>query len=347
MSILYITEQGTSLHKSQSRLYVKKEGQTIQWAHHFNIEQIVIFGNVNITTPCIAFLLEKGIDTVFLTVYGRYRGRLMSYWGKNIELRKLQFHLLSDDGFRLKQSRVIIRGKIQNEINLLRKYNYTLKEIKITEILRKLKNNIAKLEQVDSIDGLMGHEGDSARMYFSSFNKLIKPLEFHIEKRTRRPPKDPFNALLSFGYALLANEVQQAVNITGLDPFLGSLHSMKYGRPSLVLDLMEEFRPICVDRLILNLINRRTIKLSHFFICSENLADFDSDEETEYQKDEMPVRLTHEGIKTLIVSFKKLMSKEEYYPIEEKNISLKDIIRKQVRLFIRCLKGEEEYVPYE
>ncbi len=346
MSVMYVTDQGASLHKSQNRLYVKKNGEAIQWVHHFNIEQVVIFGNVNITTSCIAFLLEKGIDTVFLTVYGRYRGRLLTQWGKNIELRKLQFSRLSDDSFKLVQSRAIIEAKIKNEMVVLRKHNYVIRDIKITEVIRSLKFRLPKLNIAEDLDTLMGYEGDAARVYFSVFNKLIKPPEFHIEKRTRRPPKDPFNALLSFGYALLANEVQQAINITGLDPYLGSLHSMKYGRPSLVLDLMEEFRPLIIDRLVIKLINQKRIRLSHFFISKEDLDDFDPDEETEYNKEDMPVRLTHEGIKTFIVSLKSYLLKEEYYSREEKNMSYRDIIRRQIRLFVKCLRGEADYQPY-
>ncbi len=346
MSVMYVTDQGASLHKSQNRLYVKKNGEVIQWVHHFNIEQVVIFGNINITTSCIAFLLEKGIDTVFLTVYGKYRGRLLTQWGKNIELRKLQFSKLSDNAFKLAQSRIIIKAKIKNEMAVLRKNNYIIRDIKITEVIRRLKSSLSRTERAEDLDALMGYEGDAARIYFSVFNKLIRPPEFHIEKRTRRPPKDPFNALLSFGYALLANEVQQAVNITGLDPYLGSLHSMKYGRPSLVLDLMEEFRPLIIDRLVIKLINQKRIRFSHFFISKENLDDFDADEETEYEREDMPVRLTHEGIKTFIVSLKSYLSKEEFYPSEEKNLAYRDIIRRQTRLFIKCLKGEADYQPY-
>ena len=265
MAILYVTEQGAALMKRGNRLVVEKMGRPIRWVHSFRLEQVVLMGSVSLSPGTVAFLLEEGIDTVFLTIYGRYRGRLISQFGKNIDLRRLQFQRLEDPAFRLASARSCVAGKLANCRTLLRRYNQELQREEITKTLHALRRLHRQLGDCPSVESVMGVEGAGAAAYFGCWRHLFRTDEATFTGRNRRPPRDPVNVLLSLGYTLLANAVHTQVNVAGLDPYAGCLHSVEYGRPSLVLDLMEEFRPVLVDGLTLSLFNKRIIRSTDFY----------------------------------------------------------------------------------
>lgn len=346
MAILYVTEQGAVLTKQGNRLVVEKMRKPVQWVHVFKVDQVVLMGNVSITSGATAFLLAQGIDTVFLSIYGKYRGRLISQFGKNIELRRLQFQKLDDPPFCLDTAKTYIRGKLYNCRVLLRRHNQELQRKEITAAVHQLRRMARQVDTCVTTESLMGVEGTSAATYFGCLKYLIRVDDITFDGRNRRPPKDPVNVLLSLGYTLLANAIQTQVQVAGLDPYLGCLHSMEYGRPSLVLDLMEEFRPLLVDALVLTLINKRIIRLTDFYRPEDKEpAAFDF-AESEPNRDEYPIVLAHAGMKKFVTHFEGRLGQKVLYLPKGQRLSYRDVLLEQVRLWVRNLKGEDAYVPF-
>ena len=346
MAILYLTDQGATLSKKGDRLLVEKKGQILHWMHAFKVEQVVVMGNISLTPGVIAYLLQEGIDTVFLSFYGRYRGRLIAQFGKNVELRQQQFLKLSDPDHRLTLARAYVRGKLENCRVLLRRQNKELQHPAITATLHQLRRLAAQVEASDTLDSLMGIEGAGAAAYFGCFAHLLRVEDITFSGRNRRPPRDPVNVLLSLGYTLLANMVQTQVHVAGLDPYLGCLHSVAYGRPSLVLDLMEEFRPILVDAVVLNVINRRIIRPTDFFRPEEQEpAAFDF-AEPEVSREGYPILLTHTGMKKFITHFEARLNLKTLYLPTLQRLNYRQICLEQVRQLVRYLTDGQEYQPY-
>ncbi|RMD60200.1 MAG: CRISPR-associated endonuclease Cas1 [Nitrospirae bacterium] len=346
MAVVYITEQGSYLTKKGERLIITKQDKVIQQIHAFKLEQIVIIGNVMLSPATIAFLLKKGIDTVFMSIYGKYRGRLISGFGKNIELRRIQFKKMDEEDDKLSLAKHYVHGKLSNCRTLLRRHNLTYRDSNVTTALHKMHVLLRKINRVDTLMTLMGIEGQAAAIYFGIFGRLIKVRDITFDGRNRRPPLDPVNVLLSLGYTLLENVIQTQVNIVGLDPYLGCLHSVENGRPSLVLDLMEEFRPVLVDSLVLQLINKRIIRLTDFYRPEEQEpAAFDF-AETESTRDDLPILLTHVGMKKFIIHFENRINQKVFYENTAMRLSYRDICLEQVRLLVRHLRGEAEYKPF-
>jgi CRISP-associated protein Cas1 len=346
MGILYVTEQGATLLKRGERLVVEKLRKTIHWVHAHKIEQVVLMGQVSLTPGAIAFLLQQGIDTVFLSYYGKYRGRLIAHLGKNIELRQLQFQKLADPEFRLTMARACVAGKLYNCRVLLRRQNQELRDEGVTAAVHQLRRQAQQAALSESIDSLMGVEGSGAAAYFRALSHLIKAKELGFAGRNRRPPRDPVNVLLSLGYTLLANAVHTQVHVAGLDPYLGSLHSVEYGRPSLVLDLMEEFRPVLVDALVLSLVNRRIIQNTDFFRPEDREPPAFDFAEAEPRREGYPILLAHAGLKKFVTYFERRLQQRVLYLPRELRLSYRDILLEQVRRFIRALKEEGPYEPF-
>jgi CRISP-associated protein Cas1 len=346
MNILYVTQQGATLTKKGNRLVVEKMGEVIQWVHAFKMGQVVLMGNIRLTPAVITFLLEQGIDTVFLSLHGKYRGRLISELSKNIELRKTQFERLGDPAFALDLARRYVHGKVENCRILLRRHNRELQNEAIVEALNKLRVMVRRLGAGAGNEQLMGMEGASAAIYFGVLGQLLRAPEMPFNGRNRRPPRDPVNVLLSLGYTLLANAVQTQVYVTGLDPFLGALHSVEYGRPSLVLDLMEEFRPVLVDALVISLINRKIIRFTDFYRPEDREpAAFDF-AETEPTREGYPILLTHEGMKKFITHFETRLGQRVLYLPKGQQLTYRDVLLEQVRLLVRHVQGEKRYEPF-
>jgi CRISPR-associated protein Cas1 len=294
-------------------------------------------GMIHISPHTIAFLLQEGIDTVFLSIKGKYRGRLISQFGKNIVLRQMQFRKFDSEEFNLKLARKYVEGKLKNYRTILRRHNRDLNNSEIEKSIHQIRYLADNLEKGENLDSVRGYEGKGSEGYFRSFKYLIKSGEFTFDTRNRRPPKDPVNALLSFGYTLLVNTVQTQVNITGLDPYLGSLHAVDYGRPSLVLDLMEEFRPLIVDAMILRLLNKGIIKLRDFHFA---------DEEELLDEGTYPVTLNHDGMKTFILHYEKQLDTQIIYPFTGNRLTFRQIILEQARKLVRHIKDEELYSSF-
>jgi len=346
MSILYVTDQGAHLTKKGNRLVVEKGGQVIHWTHTFKVDQVVLMGNISVSPAAVAYLLQEGVDTVFMSLHGKYRGRLISQFGKNIELRRAQFKRMEDDDFKLSLAKAYIQGKLGNSRVLLRRYNRDLLQPDVAKAVHRLRVTLHKVPEAESMESLMGLEGQSAATYFGCFGKLLRVPGFLFEGRNRRPPRDPVNVLLSLGYTLLANAIQTQVHVAGLDPYMGCLHGVEYGRPSLVLDLMEEFRPVLVDPLVLTVINKKVIRTTDFYKPEEReRAAFDFAEEHP-SKEGYPILLTYEGMKKFIVQFESRLNQKVMYLRKGQRLSYRDVCLEQVRLFARHLTGEGRYVAF-
>ena len=262
---VYITTQGAEVVKEARRLKVMVGRDTAGTLFLDRLEQLIVCGNVEFSHRALAELFKRNIDTVFLSKSGRYYGRLAHAEGKNVFLRRKQFSLLDDQQFQLNVARSIVVGKMTNQATLLKR----IERSKNIEILKQTAEDLRRMASdaavATSLESLLGFEGKGSALFFSGFRwGFIEDQSFR--KRVRRPPTDPVNSVLSFLYTLLMNRVYTAVRLAQLDPFPGNLHALDYGRYSLVLDLMEEFRPIIADTLCLSLFNLQILRRDDFII---------------------------------------------------------------------------------
>lgn len=345
MTIAYVMEQGAYLVKEGERIIVKKNKTTLHTLHVFKLEQVVIFGNVSITPAVISYLLRLGIDTVFMSKNGRYKGRLQGPYSKNIGLRKKQFERLSDPKFCFNTAKAIVDGKIGNLRSLLLRVNRTKEGANLEDHIFQLKMLRDKLKDVKDIEEIRGVEGKASAIYFEGFSKGFISETIEFTKRVRRPPTDPVNAILSLGYTFLFNEVMGAVSMIGLDPYLGVFHTVEHGKPSLPLDLMEEWRPVIIDTLMLSLFNLKVIGKGDFTISKPAVS---SEQEEEVQEDisDLPVRLTADGMRKFITQFERKMRQKITHHLTGTHLSYRDCIREQIRHFARYLRGNDRlYQP--
>lgn len=258
MALLAIFDNDVEITARSGSLVLLRKGIPFQTIPPHEVDEVHLHGGAELTTAGRNFLLARGIDVVFLTLDGRTRGRLVgeeSSWGAR---RIAQYRLITDDAKRLGLARALVRGKIDNQITLVRARQKHLKRDELAEGILLLKAQVDRADRAPSLDSVRGVEGFAAKVYFGSFGVMLTHEGFAWNGRNRRPPRDPVNAALSFGYTMLCNRVEHAVRRAGLDPYLGVLHETIRGAPALALDLAEEFRPV-VDGLVLNLLNRRQL----------------------------------------------------------------------------------------
>ncbi len=263
--VVYVDEQGAYLRKDGGKLAVTKEGQTLASVPLGHVDQLVLVGNVNLSTPLLKHLLRYDVEVVLLNSYGKYEGRFTPELSKNSVLRLRQYERSKEEMFRLQVARGIVLGKVQNMRAFLMRGNRTRDSAALEESIRQLTAFSPNVERAASLESLLGIEGAATHSYFQGFAELVgKEIAFDFQKRTRRPPKDPVNALLSLGYTLLCSDCITASQIAGLDPYVGFYHIPVYGRPALALDLMEEFRVLLVDSVVLSLINKGSVRPDDF-----------------------------------------------------------------------------------
>lgn len=263
MPVLYVTEPGAVLRKTSERLVVTKDEQQLAAVPAFHVEQVVIFGPAHLTTPALTFLLERGIDVVFLSSRGKYFGRLVASDSGFGALRVRQYEVYSDPPRRLALARAFVQAKLRNQRAFLQRRARRSEDTAVEPVIAQLERCLAAVARAADLDTLRGQEGLATRAYFAAYRTQLKQ-DLGFRARVRRPPTDPVNSMLSLGYTLLAYNVQVAVQTVGLDPYLGLLHGIERTRPSLVLDLMEEFRPVIVDALVAELVNERILTAADF-----------------------------------------------------------------------------------
>jgi len=327
MSILYIDEQGVSLHRTGEQIIVKKDDQVLKKIPLANIDRVIIVGKVAISAATLALLFDKAIPMIFITWYGKFRGWLAPSENKNIKLRVNQFRLYGNEKFRLEFSKRIVSAKLKNQLFVVKRYLKNHPESDFQEDVVRIEKAVKSITNVVTIDSLRGVEGSATARYFSMLGKMVRR-EFSFEKRTRRPPKDPVNSLLSFGYTLLNGELITATSAVGFDPHLGFYHDINYGRPSLALDILEEYRFIS-DSLALYLINKGILKREHFM---------NSPDRGYY--------LTEEGRKQYFVKYEKLLRNSDSEK-EGASKEFRKVFVDQAYKLARSINENCEYVPYD
>jgi len=290
------------------------------------------------------FLIRKRVETVFMTPTGRFRARLALDEHRHVALRKAQYLHLSDTGFALATAKIMVWGKLENATRLLLLRGRQLGDKSLKAAALRLRAMAAHAKEVENLETLRGVEGSASRAYFEAFPRLILNESFTFSGRNRRPPLDPVNALLSFAYTMLTNEVLSAVKASGLDPYLGTLHEVSYGRPSLACDLVEEYRSFLGDRLVLGLVNKKVIRPDDFIYRRNSPSNFVDEEE---MKAKRPVEMKPAVNRAFIAAYEEMMKRSVTYPPLKKKITYRWLIAQQVRSFSRYLEEPEKiYKPF-
>ncbi|HAX95460.1 MAG TPA: CRISPR-associated endonuclease Cas1, partial [Prolixibacteraceae bacterium] len=261
--IAYVKTQGARIIQEGRHLLVRKGDTIYKTLFTYKLDQILLFGNIEITHNAMCQIMRNNIDTVFLTRYGRYLGRLAPIEARNVFLRKRQYLIQEDIPFSLDLAKSIVAGKLSNMATLLMRIKRSKNEKEAGNMAHQIQDLTAKLLEAEDINSVRGYEGRASALFFKGFPYgFVENMGF--TKRVRRPPTDPVNSVLSLLYTFLMNRVYSAVRIAGLDPYPGFLHTNDYGRFSLVLDLMEEFRTIIADTLTLSLFNLKILQQDDF-----------------------------------------------------------------------------------
>ena len=269
LNTLYVSTQGAYLAKEGAAIAVRIEKKVRLRLPLHNLDGIVCFGRVGASPSLLAACAEAGVSVSFMSIYGKLQARVLGFTPGNVLLRRQQYRMSDSPEASLGIARSMVLAKIANcRTTLLRSARDTKdtdKEGILRNAAQRLKSSLFLANTAVNMDSLRGTEGEAASTYFSAFNAmLIDGTSLCIAGRTRRPPQDPVNAMLSFLYVMLSHDVRSACESTGLDSQVGFLHRDRPGRPSLALDLMEEFRPVLVDRYVVTLINRKQVVASDF-----------------------------------------------------------------------------------
>ena len=330
MATLYLTTQGAKLSRQSQRLVITKDEETLEVIPLIKVDQVLVFGNVQVTTPAIRLLLAHGVDLVFLTQDGRYCGRLVGEQSRHSALRRQQYNRADDPVYRQALAQRLAAGKLHNMRVLLQRYNRNLQREEIAQAVSGIEAMLRHIPRTQTLNSLNGAEGKGTALYFGCFRYLLKA-DLGFRTRQRRPPPDPVNVLLSYTYTLLQHRVESAVYTVGLDPYVGFLHAEKYSKPSLTLDLMEEFRPIVADSVVLRVINSGLITQANF---------------SQTDDPERPVLLDEVGRRRLIREFEARLSTEVIHPVTQERLSYRRCFETQARLLARCLiEGRPDYRP--
>jgi len=330
MPPLYVIEQGAKISITGRRLVITKDESELTVVPLVKVSEVVLFGNIGLTTPAIKTLLAEGIDVVFLNQDGRYCGRLVGPPTKFGDLRLWQYLRMQESTYKLRTAQVIVEAKLSNARTLLLRYNRDLHDVTLSNAADSIHRLMERCGRTETMNSLMGVEGQGAAIYFGVFKRLFKD-DWPFEKRVRRPPTDGLNVLLSFGYTLLTHALESAINLVGLDPYLGLMHVTEYGRPSLALDLVEEFRPIVVDSIVLRVCNERLITPENF---------------TKQKDSERPVLLDDAGRKRFLLEWEARMSLEFIHPLTKERTTYRRCFELQVREMARALQSGEIYRPF-
>lgn len=276
MSFAYITEKGAIISHKNNRFIVGRNHETLLEIPQETLEGLVLIDTVQVTSQAMVGLLECGIPVTWLSSKGYFFGRLESTSHVRVFKQQKQF-LLQEKPFSFELSKKIISAKIHNQITLLRRYN---RERNIPEVNLHIRNMMTmrdNLRRSETKEELMGYEGMAAKIYFSALGYFVSS-DFAFEKRSKRPPLDPFNSLLSLAYTLIMYEIFTAIANEGLHPYVGFLHALKENHPALASDLLEEWRPVLADSLALSLVQHHEIKKEYFYTDEDSGGVFLTDE---------------------------------------------------------------------
>ena len=262
MSFAYITEEGACIQKRGGVFVVGRNRETIMEIPEEVLEGLVLVGNVQVSSRAMTELLRLGIPVTWLSHTGRFFGRLESTQHVQVFRQEKQV-LQRGSAFALSLAKKCIAGKVPNQLTILRRYIRYNESPEIQKAVRQILALRKHIFQSETSEQLMGYEGVVAKVYFRALGRLV-PEEFSFSRRSRRPPLDAFNAMLSLGYTLLMYDIYTALSNEGLHPYFGFLHALKNRHPALASDLMEEWRAVLVDSMVLALVQHHEIKPEHF-----------------------------------------------------------------------------------
>lgn len=338
MPALYLVEQQTKIRIRNRRVQVERDlspdanpqseisnlqSEILLSVPLAQVEQVVIFGNVGLTTPAIDAFLGQNTEVVFLSQRGEYRGRLVGQVTPHVPLRRAQYARSGDPAFALEMAKGFVRAKLQHQRALLQRHNRERGQAEIAASIESLARALDELERKTAVSSLLGVEGAATAAYFRGLRKLFDP-KWNFDDRNRRPPRDPVNVLLSFGYTLLAEACSSAAQTVGLDPYAGFLHEVAYNRPALGLDLMEEFRPV-VDGVVLWCLNGSQLTPEDFTPGPP----------------ERPIVLGAQGQRRFLQAYEHRMDAKFTHPGRGMQFPLRQCIIEQARQAAACIQNGE------
>jgi CRISP-associated protein Cas1 len=333
LNTLFITLDGAWLGKDGEAVIVRVEKETKIRVPLHNLDGIVTFGwDITCSAPLMAACAEAGVTLSFCTPHGKFQAAVRGFTSGNVLLRREQYRRADAEPASLAIARSCIAAKILNQRTVLqralRDHGNEERRAALEPVCVELAYNAQATQRVETLDALRGLEGDAAARYFAVFPHLITNSAFTFQGRSRRPPMDPVNALLSFLYSMLAHDCRSAAETVGLDPQVGFLHRDRPGRASLALDLMEELRPVLADRLVLSLINRQQLRPTDFII-----------------KETGAVELKDSSRKEVLMAYQERKQSDLLHPFLEEKISLGLVCHIQARLLARHLRGDLDAYP--
>lgn len=350
MSTVYLISDQGRLNKKGQTLVLKMDEHTTKTIFPFQTDQLVLIGNIEITSPALKLLMKHQINTVFLSKNGRFNGKLVFKMGKNVFLRHKQFKRLEDAEFRLNMARIIVSAKLKNQLNFMQRIKRKRETSgKIEENVNRMKNLLSKIETAENLDSVRGYEGAGANAFFSVFREAIVPDFATFNGRSMNPPQDNVNAVLSFIYTLIFYRVDAAIQMQGMDSSVGYFHRLDYGKQALAFDLMEEYRTPIADTLTASLFNLGILQEDDFrevIFSAENdeyplNPNLETDKkQTAFQK-KKGILLSRNGLRKVITHFEKKLETQLFHPPMEKRLSYKQLIFQQVKHFKRLIMGEE------
>jgi CRISPR-associated protein Cas1 len=321
---LYVQEQGATIGKSGDELTVRSRQQTLRQVKLIDVSQVSIFGNVQITAQALRDLTATGVPICHFSYGGWFHALTTGLVHKNVELRIEQYAAAAAPERALRFARQFVVGKMKNCRTLLRRHL----EDDGRDVLAEMTGLTERAATASEAPTLLGLEGMAAKLYFAGFARMLKgDHAFSIEGRNRRPPRDPVNALLSFVYAILVKELTIVLHTAGFDPMLGFYHRPRYGRPSLALDLAEEFRPLIADSVVLTLVNNGEVSPASFIRRAGAVA------------------LTDAGRRAVLAGIERRMDTLVTHPVFDYRISYRRVLEVQARLLGRALLGEIAEYP--
>lgn len=336
LNTLFVTTQGAYLRKDGQTVVVRIEKETRLRVPLHNLDGIVGFGRVSMSPALMGACADAGVSVSFCKENGRFLAAVNGFTGGNVLLRREQYRVADTPERSLTAARSIVVGKLANCRTVLRRAARDSSDQSridaLNRIANKLTASINEAGNATTLDALRGIEGDAATLYFSAFNSMINVAdkEFCYTKRSRRPPLDPLNALLSFAYTMLTHDVRSACEAAGLDSQVGFLHRDRPGRPGMALDLMEEFRPFLADRMVLSLINRQQIQAKDFTLRESGAA-----------------YLSDAGRKTFLTSWQQRKQDTITHPFLNERTTVGLLTHLQARLMARHLRGDlDTYPPF-
>lgn len=335
-AVLYVQEPGAYVSKRSEHLVVRKNNKELAKAPLTAVRHLCVLGNVQVSTQALETLATHDIPVSYLTGHGRFVGSFQAAPTKNVQLRQDQYRRFQDAACTLQLARAVVKAKVNNQRTLLMRALRSQTESRGSDeyAAQAMLDLIPKIDNATSQESLLGLEGQAAALYFGEFNRFLKAMppgrSFDFQHRNRRPPRDPVNALLSFAYALLVKDCFAVLCAVGFDPYAGFYHTGRHGRPSLALDLMEEFRAIIADSVVLTLINNRIVAPDDFLTWRE------------------ACHLNETGRAKFFRAYEERKATEVRHPVYGYSMTYSRMIEVQARMLAAFLRGDiPSYVGFQ